>query len=151
MEDVILVLNAGSSSIKFQLFAPGVEVRSKIKGQMEGIGVRPRMSVKGARRENLVDQTWPAASVPNMRAAIELIIEFLKGLSGALPVAIGHRVVHGGLRYREPVLVDEVVLSNLEQLSSLAPLHQPNSTALIRFAMDRLPQIPQVACFDTAF
>lgn len=150
-EDVILVLNAGSSSIKFQLFATGAEVRSKIKGQMEGIGVQPRLSVKGPRRENLVDQTWPAAAVPDIRAAIDLIIEFLRGLRGALPVAIGHRVVHGGLQYQEPAHINEAVLSDLEKLSPLAPLHQPNSTALIRFVMERLPQIPQVACFDTAF
>ena len=105
MTETILVLNAGSSSIKFQLFAVAAHDRleRRIKGQIEGIGTRPRLLAKDAEGETLVDETWPAAEVSNVPAALDKVVAFLREqIGGRLPTAIGHRVVHGGPDYSEP-------------------------------------------------
>jgi len=154
MTDTILVVNAGSSSIKFQLFAVGVDDRleRRMKGQMEGIGTRPRLLTKGTTGETLIDETWPAAEVSNVPAALDKVVTFLRGqIGGKLPRAIGHRVVHGGPDYSEPTIASDAVLDRLEPLVPLAPLHQPNNLAPIRAILTRQPQVLQVACFDTAF
>src|SRR5262245_1010196 len=101
MSDTILVVNAGSSSIKFQLFSIGAgdQLQRRLKGQIEGIGVWPHLIVKGAEGDVLIDKTWPAAEVTDVPAALGKVVEFLRAEIGALPVAVGHRVVHGGPDY----------------------------------------------------
>jgi acetate kinase len=153
MSETILVVNAGSSSIKFQLFEVGAgdRLRRKLKGQVEGIRVHPHLIAKGAEGDVLIDTSWPAAEVADVPAALGKVVEFLRAEIGALPIAVGHRVVHGGPDYSAPILVDEAVVERLEALSPLAPLHQPNNLGPIRTLLQRQPQLPQVACFDTAF
>jgi len=154
MTETVLVINAGSSSIKFQLFAAtseGVPQR-RLKGQIDGIGTQPHFRAANATGERLAEETWPATEVGDLPNAFHKLIAFLRTqLDGKFPTAIGHRVVHGGPHYSEPAVVDAQVLANLERLSPLAPLHQPNNLAPIRIALERQPQILQVACFDTAF
>jgi len=150
----VLVINAGSSSVKFQLFAATspecIELRTK--GQVEGIGTRPRLRAKDAEGRTLVDQQWRAGEVGSIQAALERSIPFLREqVGGKLPTAVGHRVVHGGPDYDAPVLVDDVVLKRLEELAPLAPLHQLNNLAPIKAVRRTHPELPQVACFDTAF
>jgi acetate kinase len=154
MDETILVLNSGSSSIKFQLFAiaAGERLERRMKGQVEGIGARPRLTAKGSKDEVLVDETWSTAEVRKVPDALDRVIAFLREqIGGRLPVAIGHRVVHGGPDYNAPTIISPPVLSRLESLAPLAPLHQPNNLAPIRIILDRQPNLLQVACFDTAF
>jgi acetate kinase len=149
--DAILVINSGSSSLKFQLFACGDELRRRLRGQLDGIGIRPRLRAAAADGSALVDCEYAAREVPDLPAAIGLTRAWLRGLEGVELVAIGHRVVHGGPDFTGPVLVDARTLERLAAFEPLAPLHQPVSLAYIRFAMENDPELPQVACFDTAF
>lgn len=154
MTETILVLNAGSSSIKFQLFGVAAENRleRRIKGQIEGIGTRPRLLAKDVTGATLVDETWPTGEMSQVPAALDKVIAFLRQqIGGKLPMAIGHRVVHGGPDYSEPTIVSHAVLNRLERLVPLAPLHQPNNLLPIMAILERQPQLLQVACFDTAF
>ena len=154
MSDTILVINAGSSSIKFQLFAVAAEgpPDRQLKGQIDGIGTRPRLRATDAKGESVAEESWSGTDVADLPKAFERLIAFLRThIGGKLPVAIGHRVVHGGPDYSEPIAVDAQILAKLERLSPLAPLHQPNNLAPIRIALERQPQMLQVACFDTAF
>jgi acetate kinase len=154
MRDSILVVNAGSSSIKFQLFTVGLgdQLERSMKGQIEGIGSRPHLVARGGNGKVLADRSWRTADVRDMSTALDKAIAFLRDASGGrLPSAVGHRVVHGGPDYDAPVAADEDVLKQLERLSPLAPLHQPNNLAPIRLMLGRQPGLLQVACFDTAF
>lgn len=153
MVPTILVLNAGSSSIKFQLFAivDGAPQR-QYRGQIEGIGVQPRLIVSDAERAPVFERVYEPAEVADVPSAIEVLRDFLREhLAGRLPVAVGHRVVHGGPHFDRPVLVDDEVLDQLRRYVPLAPLHQPNNLAPIEVIRERLPEMFQVACFDTAF
>lgn len=150
----ILVANSGSSSIKFQLFAiTGQEqLKRLMKGQIEGIATHPRLSAKDTNGAVLIDRSWEAADVSSAPVALAKIIEFLRAqIDGSLPIAVGHRVVHGGPDYNEPILIDKALVDRLEQFCPLAPLHQPHNLAPIRAILERHPEVPQVACFDTAF
>ena len=154
MEESILVINAGSSSIKFQLFAVGGDDRleRRMKGQIEGLGTRPRLHVGDVAGRTLIDQAYSTGSVGDVPAALGRVIAFLREqIGGRLPVAIGHRVVHGGPEFSVPMVVDAAIVDKLERLAPLAPLHQPNNLAPIRAIMGREPHLFQVACFDTAF
>ena len=153
MSETILVVNAGSSSIKFQLFSVGAgdQLQRRLKGQIEGIGVHPRLLAKGVGGETLIDKTWPGADAADIPAALGKVVEFLRAEIGTLPTAVGHRVVHGGPDYSEPILIDDVLLERLQAFAPLAPLHQPNNLGPIRTLRQRQPQLPQIACFDTAF
>jgi acetate kinase len=151
--DTILVVNSGSSSLKFQLFdiAGPSALKRLIKGQVDGIGNEPRLRVKGADEATLIDRTYAPEAVGNVSAAIGIAASWLKETQNLAPVAVGHRVVHGGPNYDRPVLVDDRVLADLARLTSLAPLHQPHNLAPIGALLARFPKLPQVACFDTAF
>jgi acetate kinase len=154
MAESVLVVNAGSSSVKFQLFAVGSrdQVELRTKGQMDGIGTRPRLSAKSADGRVLIDQQWPADEVPSIPAALDRSIPFLREqIGGTLPAVVGHRVVHGGPDYDAPTFIDAGVLERLETLAPLAPLHQLNNLLPIKAIRHRHPDLPQVACFDTAF
>ena len=152
MSETILIVNAGSSSIKFQLFSRDARDRLNrlLKGQIEGIGVHPKLIAKGADGQP-IEEAWSAQEVSSVPQALDKLVAFLRARLGTLPTAIGHRVVHGGPDYSEPVVVDDAVLDRLEIFSPLAPLHQPNNLAPIRAVRERQPQLLQVACFDTAF
>jgi acetate kinase len=151
--DTILVINAGSSSLKFQVFGiarPGT-LKRLVKGQLDGIGTQPRLRVKGSDDAILMDRTYAPEAVGDVSAAICVAAAWLKDTQNLAPIAIGHRVVHGGPDYGRPVLVNEQVLADLARLTSLAPLHQPHNLAPIGTMLARFPKLPQVACFDTAF
>jgi acetate kinase len=151
--DTILVVNAGSSSLKFQVFGiarPGT-LKRLVKGQLDGIGTQPRLRVKGSDDAILMDRTYAPEAVGDVSAAIGVAAAWLKDTQNLAPIAIGHRVVHGGPDYGRPVLVDEQVLADLARLTSLAPLHQPHNLAPIGTLLARFPKLPQIACFDTAF
>ena len=152
MSETILVVNAGSSSIKFQLFSLNARDRLNrlLKGQIEGIGAHPKLIVNGADGQP-IEEAWSAQEVASVPQALDKLVAFLRARLGKLPTAIGHRVVHGGPDYSEPVVIDDTVLDRLETFSPLAPLHQPNNLAPIRAVRARQPQLLQVACFDTAF
>jgi len=151
--ETILVINAGSSSIKFQLFlvAAQNEVRRALRGQIEGIGVRPRLIAKNTEGEAPIEEEWPVSEVATVPQALDKLVAFLRERLGTLPVAIGHRVVHGGPDYSDPTVIDDGVIERLEKFTPLAPLHQPNNLAPIRAVRARQQQLLQVACFDTAF
>jgi acetate kinase len=153
MADTILIINAGSSSIKFQLFAikPGDQLDRQLKGQIEGIGTRPRLFAKDTNGACAVDKSWKTQEVSELHHALDKLVAFLREYVGKLPIAIGHRVVHGGGDFIEPTLVDSWVLDQLQRFVPLAPLHQPNNLAPIRIVLERQPHLLQVACFDTAF
>lgn len=154
MADTLLVVNAGSSSIKFSLFE--TDGRSALeqasRGQMDGIGTQPRLRAQDARGAVLTDETCSAGEVPDAAAAMARVGGWLRShLGGTPPVAIGHRVVHGGPDHASPALVDDALLAALDRLVPLAPLHQPQNLGPIRALRARFPATPQVACFDTAF
>src|SRR5688572_1180123 len=151
--DSILVVNAGSSSVKFQVFGLGgtTALKRLIKGQGDGIGTRPRLAAQANDKSSLIDKTYPPNKVPDVPAAIAVVADWIRETQSFTLVAVGHRVVHGGPKYDQPVLIDHAVVANLERYISLAPLHQPNNLAPIRMLLERRPDLPQVACFDTAF
>jgi acetate kinase len=153
MAETILVVNAGSSSIKFQLFAieQGDKLDRRLKGQIEGIGTHPRLSAKDAEGTSAIDQTWSPEEVRELPDALDRLVIFLREYVGKLPVAIGHRVVHGGPDFVEPTIATARIVERLESFVPLAPLHQPNNLAPIRIVLERQPHLLQVACFDTAF
>jgi len=152
--DAILVINAGSSSIKFSVFhvASVGQLEAGPDGQVDGIGTRPRFSVRAADGARLADRDLSVGAGTDHRGAMDEIRAWLDGHRGGdRLIGVGHRVVHGGRRYTAPVLIDAQVLSGLEELVPLAPLHQPHSLAAIRALAATSPALPQVACFDTAF
>jgi acetate kinase len=151
--DTILVVNAGSSSVKFQVFGlkQGHDLERQIKGQIDGVGSRPRLRASAADGKALVDRTYENEAVRDVTAALATAGAWLRGELKIDPIAIGHRVVHGGPDYDKPVRVDQKVLTQLERYVSLAPLHQPYNLAPIRSILANFSDLPQVACFDTAF
>jgi len=151
--DTILVVNAGSSSVKFQIFAVEGDgkLRRYIKGQMDGVGSRPRLRATGATGDPLADRAYPIETVANIPAAMAIAGAWLRDELRISPMAVGHRVVHGGPDYDRPVLIDHGVVSRLERYVALAPLHQLHNLAPIRSLLTNFPTLPQVACFDTAF
>ncbi len=147
----ILVLNAGSSSLKFSLFtqtdAAPVLVQ---RGQLDGLTTASRFEAKSAAGETLGMQTWPDAL--GHAGALEFLFDYLAAALAAHPLrAVGHRVVHGGMHFARPAVMDATSLAELERLVPLAPLHQPHNLAPIRALLQLRPALPQVACFDTAF
>ena len=151
--DTILVVNAGSSSVKFQVFSVEGEgkLRRLIKGQMDGIGSRPRLRASGADSDPMADRAYPIEAVPDVPAAMAIAGGWLRDELRISPMAVGHRVVHGGPDYDRPVQIDHGVVARLERFVALAPLHQPHNLAPIRSLLANFPALPQVACFDTAF
>jgi acetate kinase len=146
------VINAGSSSVKFALYDAAKDERCLFRGQVEGIGVAPRLKVAGDDGFIVEQRDFGAAQGFDHGAAMREIIATGRALLRGEPVAaFGHRVVHGGVKYDAPVRVNEAVLNDLAALEPLAPLHQPHNLAPIRAILKAAPQIPQIACFDTAF
>ena len=151
--DTILVVNAGSSSVKFQIFdlPKSGDPQRLIKGQVDGISTRPRLRAESRDRSPLIDKTYTPQEIPDVATALAAAGAWLRETQKIRLVAVGHRVVHGGPDYDRPVVINKDVLARLERFSSLAPLHQPNNLAPIRRLMTAQPELLQVACFDTAF
>ena len=154
MDDLILVVNAGSSSIKFSAYAArtGKEPALLFKGQVEGIGSAPHMMAKDAGGSSIAERRWPNDAQLDHEDVLRSLMDWMKAhLGGQRPLAVGHRVVHGGTAFAAPTRIDDWVLSQLDSLCPLAPLHQPHNIAAIRAIAALDPSLPQVACFDTAF
>jgi acetate kinase len=154
MADAIAVVNAGSSSIKFSLFAEADRevVELKARGQIEGIYTAPHFIAKDSGGALLAEKSWGDGVKLGHDGALDHLIGFVRGEFGQLRLTgVGHRVVHGGTEYAQPVRVDAKILSALEKYVPLAPLHQPHNLSPIRLLLERRPELVQVACFDTAF
>jgi len=153
MRDAIAVLNAGSSSLKFSIFAErDNEFELIVRGQAEGLQTAPRFAAKDAAGKVVNEKSWGDGIKLGHDGALEHLVAFLRAeYAEHRLIGIGHRVVHGGSEYTSPVRVDAQILSALEKYIPLAPLHQPHNLAPIRSLLERSPQLPQVACFDTSF
>lgn len=150
----ILTINAGSSSIKFALFPLDhpLSPQAEVSGQIDGIGTSATLLVAHDRSgERITKQAIPGEAVDHGTALDAMLQWFLATFSGWQIVAVGHRVVHGGERYSKPIVVDATVLGHLESFIPLAPLHEPHNVAGIKALQALLPDVPQIACFDTAF
>src|SRR5215212_6551656 len=154
MVPVSLVLNAGSSSIKFQIFDAGgvAEPRRIFRGLFEGLRNSPHFTVRNQTGEIAGEMRWHESESFGHEEALAHLATWIRENRGDYRLeAVGHRVVHGGVSFSTPVLIDPTVLRELEQLVPLAPLHQPHNLAPIRILRERFPDLPQIACFDTAF
>ena len=154
MSSAVLVLNSGSSSVKFALYrAAGADAKQLFSGQIDNIEYLPQLSLREASGETSERKLKSFPGPGRTRAeALSFLIDMLPQRAGGAGIlAAGHRVVHGGAKFREPVLVDRDVLAVLETFIPLAPLHQPHNLAAIRALLDGAPGLPQIACFDTAF
>lgn len=152
MSDAIFVINAGSSSIKFKLYRQTVDdIEPILGGKLDGIGTRPRLTARDDKGAVLVDRAFDKAEIANGHQAQAVIGDWMTGAIDIDIAAVGHRVVHGGLAYSQPVLIDDAVLDELTSFIPLAPLHQLGNLDPIREIRKRRPDLPQVACFDTAF
>jgi acetate kinase len=153
MNDFVLVVNAGSSSLKFCVYRrpSGDAWRAESRGQIEGIGTSSHLRVRDGAGRILADEPL-APAVRDGRAALDRLASWLRSrYGGARVLGVGHRVVHGGARHARPTIVTPDVLKDLRELLPLAPLHQPHNLAAIEAIAERLPGVPQVACFDTSF
>ncbi|HEX2341873.1 MAG TPA: acetate/propionate family kinase [Vicinamibacterales bacterium] len=153
MNDYAVVLNAGSSSLKFCVYVrpEGDAWRLEARGQIEGIGTSPRFSAKDGAGQKLDEQELDK-SVSDGRAALDALAAWLRSkYGGSRVLGVGHRVVHGGATFGAPTIVTAAVMEELRTLVPLAPLHQPYNLAAIDAVSARLPGVPQVACFDTSF
>src|SRR5262249_33365579 len=154
MDAYTIVMNAGSSSLKFCIYRSpeGGAWPLETRGQIEGIGTAPRFTAKNGVGERLADSALDAKTVHNGSTALEALAAWLRSkYAGAKVLGVGHRVVHGGARFAGPPRITPQVVEELRTLIPLAPLHQPHNLAAIDAVFERLPDAPQVACFDTSF
>jgi acetate kinase len=154
MNDYAVVLNAGSSSLKFCVYRRS-EVEAwqlDARGQIDGIGTSPRFAARDGSGARVDDHTLDSSVVQDGRTALDSLAAWLRSrYGGARVLGVGHRVVHGGAKFFGPTIVTPQVLEALRKLIPLAPLHQPHNLAAIEAVSERLPGVPQVACFDTSF
>jgi acetate kinase len=149
----LLVLNGGSSSVKFSAFTADESPRPLVRGQIERVAGRWRFVARDAAKVIMNEEWQPGARAVSAADVVEFVFEWCRG---GVPAnheigAVGHRIVHGGVRFSAPCLVDAAVLAELEALIPLAPLHQPHNLAAVQAVAKVAPGLPQVACFDTAF
>ena len=146
----ILALNSGSSSLKFGLYRVGsARTEVLLSGEAESIGDKEgKFFAQDSRNKVLLSET---TSIPSQREAIIRIGRLLADSKMPAPVAVGHRIVHGGPKLRRHCLIDDEVLRQLEAARAFAPLHIPSALSVIRFAREHFPAATQAACFDTAF
>jgi acetate kinase len=152
MTDTILVLNAGSSSLKFSVFRDTEPPEPVLRGQLESLFSQPRFVARDAQGSIVGEKRWDDVKLGHS-GAINFLFDWGRGgpLGDHRIVAVGHRVVHGGVEFAQPVQIDSDVLASLKSLVTLAPLHQPHNLAAIEAVAAKAPRLPQVACFDTAF
>ena len=154
MSNVCIALNAGSSSLKFQVFDADARDESNVvfRGNFERLGGPARFVVKDETGTTLDQTSWPDNSQFGHEQALLHLVSWLKSHKGERRlVAVGHRIVHGGAFFNGPVRIDDEVLAKLETLVPLAPLHQPYNLKPVKIVRSTLPDIPQIACFDTSF
>jgi acetate kinase len=151
-DDAILVLNAGSSSIKLSVFRESAgQLELEVRGAAEDLYTAPRFAAQDPSGRVVAEESWPGRKLGH-DGAIEYLRAFLKRqLAGERLIGVGHRVVHGGREYTAPVRVNAETLKTLERLIPLAPLHQPHNLSPIVLLLEQAPELPQVACFDTSF
>ena len=150
-DPLIAVLNTGSSSVKFALYRweGGAQLRCTYRGEIAGIAMHGRLYVSDANGAVVLDERY---DIVDHEAALNCWLQWLdEQLSGQRLLAVGHRVVHGGIEFVAPVVVNEAVLEQLKLLIPLAPLHQPHNLKAIELLRAVRPDVPQIACFDTAF
>jgi acetate kinase len=148
-EPLIGVVNAGSSSLKFSFYEGEKRLLS---GQVDGIGARPKASATGSNGETIAPPETGGKDITTPSELLPALLPWARDrLGGRRLAALGHRIVHGGLRHSRPALVTRELLGELETLVPLAPLHEPHNLAPIKMALKLDPDLPQVACFDTAF
>jgi acetate kinase len=153
MHDYALILNAGSSSLKFSVFArpEGEDWHLESRGQIDGIGSRSRLAARDGHGQLIADRILEPGLL-DVRKALDVLANWLRSMyGGARVVGVGHRIAHGGAHYSRPTVITPKVMADLRRLSSLAPLHQPFNLAAVEAVSQRLPDAPQVACFDTGF
>ncbi len=151
MSQAIVVFNAGSSSLKFSVF-PADLAEAWLHGQVEGLHAAPRLSARGSDGAELIQHSWPVGQPLSHEEALAFLLRALEPfLRGHTLCAAGHRIVHGGVRFSEPVRLDEAALQALDELVPLAPLHQPHNLTPVRALQRVAPGLPQIGCFDTAF
>ncbi len=153
MEGTIAVVNAGSSSLKFSLYEHAGDALTLVaNGQAEGLFTAPHFVARDSSGAVIAEKSWSEGTALGHEGALDELIALLRDrFAGRRLTAVGHRVVHGGPAYAEPIRADATVLAALEAFVPLAPLHQPHNLAPIRLLLARQPGLPQVACFDTAF
>jgi acetate kinase len=152
MKNSILTLNAGSSSVKFALFDGDNDLALNLKGQVDGIGSDARMKIKRADGSVVVERDLEEGKIQSPSDALTTVIDELRAIAPDAKVqAVGHRIVHGGVHFEGPVLLDDAVLETLADLTPFAPLHQPHNLAGVAAAQAAFPNVPQIGCFDTAF
>jgi len=149
-ESTVLALNSGSSSLKFGVYRVGPSrIETLLSGEAASIGdSKSTFRARDRHHDELISETFPIAS---QREAVVRIGRLLADSGLPTPAAIGHRIVHGGPKLREHCLIDDTVLRRLEAAGMFAPLHTASALAVIRFAQEHFPSLPQTACFDTAF
>ena len=151
--EAILVINSGSSSLKFSAFTSDEALKPFLRGQIEGLFTNPHFTAHDGDGNVIGEKSWAPGTKLGHDGAVEYLFDF--GGSGVMAghtiVSAGHRVVHGGTVFTEPVLIDDSVIEALEKLVPLAPLHQPYNIAAIKAVRKREPGLPQAACFDTSF
>ncbi len=153
--DALVVLNAGSSSVKFSVFRPGARTPARapaftLGGHLDGLTTATQFAAHDAAGKTIAERRWRKALGHD--GAVRFLLEFLRDALAGQPIAaVGHRVVHGGADFLQPVRIDARILAKLERLVPLAPLHQPHNLAPIRALRAQLPRVTQVACFDTSF
>src|SRR5713101_110260 len=150
-QSCVAVLNAGSSSIKFALYEAGRDGLLLFRGQVEGIGVDPHLEARNLAGATVAERRWARAELDHHRATAEILTLGRELLAGRPVLGVGHRVVHGGTEFAGPVRIDPGVMASLKKLVPLAPLHEPHNLAPIEAVAGSRPDLPQVACFDTAF
>jgi acetate kinase len=152
-DHTLLVLNAGSSSLKFSLFLEADKtLQPVLSGQLEGLNAAPRFHARDAAGTVIGEHRWDEGYQLDHDSAIAYLTDFLRQYrSEHQLIAVGHRVVHGGVEYAAPMRVTAAIVAQLERLVPLAPLHQPHNLTPIKILLQRSPDLPQVACFDTAF
>jgi len=154
MSDGILVINGGSTSVKFAAYRhdSGGGLSIACRGQVQGLGSHPSFGANGADGKLIDAHQWEAGHPLSQDGALKFILEWLMKHRGDVRVlGVGHRVVLGGLKYDKPVLVTDQVLADLDALCAFEPSHQPYEIAVIRALLKARPSVPQVACFDTSF
>jgi acetate kinase len=147
----ISVINAGSSSIKFAVFQATASPSLLLRGQIEGIGTTPRAKLSDPGGKLLVEESFDDKGFDHAAATQAMMQIGARGLGGREISAVGHRIVHGGAEYSAPLRLTDPIIEKLAALTPLAPLHQPHNLAPIRSIRASHPNLPQVACFDTAF
>jgi acetate kinase len=147
----LLIFNAGSSSLKFTLYDVADVPLKRVGGAIERLTDAPQLTVRNPDGKLLLQREWSPGQHPGYGNLLKILIDWLTEHFDLPLVAAGHRIVHGGPRYREPLLLDAQILTNLRATVPLAPLHLPHNLEPIDALAELYPHLPQIACFDTGF